>query len=429
MKKTIRTYIQSERLLKTGDMVLVALSGGADSVALLRVLLSLDYRVEAAHCNFHLRGAESDRDEAFVHTLCERLYVPLHVAQFNTADYAAAHGLSLEMAAREQRYAWFEEVRCQVGAAAIAVAHHRDDSVETMLLNLLRGTGLRGLTGIQPRRGYIIRPLLAVGRSDILSYLDKLGQDYVTDSTNLHDDFRRNKIRLRVLPLLQELNPSVADTLDATAHRLRQVETVYLATIEAGKHRVMDGDCRIHIGRLLQEPSPQALLHEILQPLDFNAAQQQEVFAALQAESGRRFRAAEWELLRDRTHLLLRRFESAKEFQEEAPELEIRWLDVTPDFVIPRQREVACLDADRIQTHPLTLRRPRPADRFVPFGMRGSKLLSDYFTDRKFTAYEKERQWVVCCGEDIVWLVNERPDARFCVTPSTRRVALVSLKG
>lgn len=216
-----------ENLYFSKDKILVALSGGADSVALLRVLLALGYTCEAAHCNFHLRGKESDRDENFVRGLCNELNILLHVVHFDTQTYATKHRISIEMAAREMRYEWFEKLRQECDASVIAVAHHRDDSVETFLLNLIRGTGINGLKGIAPLNGHIVRPLLNVSRQDILQYLEHLHQDYVTDSTNLQDEYMRNKIRLNILPMLGELNPSVSESIAETANRLAETSLVY----------------------------------------------------------------------------------------------------------------------------------------------------------------------------------------------------------
>ena len=212
----IQKYIEEKQLFTLHDKVLVALSGGADSVALLRVLLVLGYHCEAAHCNFHLRGEESDRDERFVNELCKGLGVALHVTHFDTVTYASRHHVSIEMAAREMRYDWFEQLRKERGGAVIAVAHHRDDSGETFLLNLIRGAGINGLKGISPHNGCIVRPLLEVSRQDILDYLRCLGHGYATDSTNLQDEYIRNKIRLNILPMLRELNHSVREIIAET---------------------------------------------------------------------------------------------------------------------------------------------------------------------------------------------------------------------
>ena len=226
MQKVVQ-YIERHKLFSLDDKILVALSGGADSVALLRLLLSLGYTCEAAHCNFHLRGAESDRDEHFVRQLCLEHRVTLHTVHFNTEQEAKERHISIEMAARELRYAWFEKTREACSAAVIAVAHHQDDSVETLLLNLIRGTGINGLRGIRPRNGHIVRPLLCLDRKEITGYLESIGQSYVTDSTNLQDEYTRNKIRLNLLPMMQEINPSVKESILKTAEHLDDAASIY----------------------------------------------------------------------------------------------------------------------------------------------------------------------------------------------------------
>ena len=226
LKYDVQRFIEEKDLFNLQDKVLVALSGGADSVALLRVLLSLGYTCECTHCNFHLRGLESDRDESFVRQLCEEHSISLHVTHFDTSAYAKEHHLSIEMAARELRYEWFEHIRKEIEASVIAVAHHRDDSVETFLLNLMRGAGINGLKGIPVKNGYIVRPLLSISRDVILDYLQAINQGYVTDSTNLEDEYMRNKIRLNILPLMKEVNPSVMETIQETTFRLSEVANI-----------------------------------------------------------------------------------------------------------------------------------------------------------------------------------------------------------
>lgn len=421
-KNKINRYITEKGLFGLTDKVLVALSGGADSVALLRVLLQLGYRCEAAHCNFHLRGAESDRDEAFVVRLCETLRVPLHKVDFQTKEYAAERGISIEMAARELRYAWFESLLPVCGARVIAVAHHRDDSVETFLLNLVRGTGIKGLRGIAAVNGRVVRPMLGVSRADILDYLEALQQDYVTDSTNLVDEYMRNKIRLNVLPLLRELNPSVDDTLAETAMRLSDTSVVYRQAMHEAAQRVRKENS-ISIAGLLAEVAPQALLYELLYPLGFNSAQVGEVFRSLQAESGRRFLSKEWELLKDRDFLLLRPVGG------ECPVPELLVQEADKDSVeIEKDNRIAFLDADTVM-QPLVLRKWQSGDAFVPFGMKGKKSVRNYLKDRKKTLFEKENQYVVCnVSGEVVWLVNERIDDRFKVTGKTQRVLFLRIK-
>ena len=206
--RRVSDFIAQHQLLVPNAHVLVALSGGADSVALLRILLHLGYRCHAVHCNFHLRGEESNRDEGFVTDLCRSLGVSFEVLHFDTKAYATAHKISIEMAARELRYREFERIRKARSLSAIAVAHHQDDAVETLLLNLIRGAGINGLTGMRVSNGHVVRPLLCLSRDEVVRYLDCLGQSYVTDSTNLTDEYARNKVRLGVIPLMQQINPA-----------------------------------------------------------------------------------------------------------------------------------------------------------------------------------------------------------------------------
>ena len=424
-KQRIQKYIEEQNLLYSYNKVQVALSGGADSVALLCVLHSLGYSCECMHCNFHLREAESDRDEEFVRDLCQKLDVKLHVKHFDTYEYARNKGISIEMAARELRYAWFEEMRSSIGADAIAVAHHRDDSVETLLLNLIRGTGINGLKGISSKNGFIIRPLLQESRQCIESYLQGIQQDFVTDSTNLQDEYMRNKIRLNILPLMHEINPSVAQTIFETSQRLTEVANIYNRDRQLAINRlnISQTESTIHVSipLILKDIAPLSLLHELLSPLGFNATQQRDIFHCMKKDqSGKIFHSPQWTLLRDRDMLILQK----KDLAEHLPQLQVEKTNVNPGFRIPRDKEIACIDADKVKDS-LIIRKWRQGDKFVPLGMTGKKKVSDYLSDRKFSLFQKESQWVVCDGEDIVWLVNERCDNRYRVTDKTRNVLLL----
>jgi len=242
MLTTIRNYITKHQLLDEDKPVLIGLSGGADSVALIGILIRLGYSCIIAHCNFHLRDEESDRDEAFVRNLAEKWEIPFYKTDFDTIRYATENRLSVEMAARELRYRWFEEIRCQLDAQAIAVAHHQDDSAETILMNMVRGTGIRGVSGIAPKNGYVVRPLLAVSRKDILDWLEDQQLSYVTDRTNLSDEYTRNFIRLRVFPLLEGINPNVRSSMARTAENLSAAESIYLSVIEDAQKKVWSSD-------------------------------------------------------------------------------------------------------------------------------------------------------------------------------------------
>ncbi len=419
----IQRYIDEQHLFTLGDKILVAVSGGPDSVALLYVLDKLGYNLEVAHCNFHLRGDESDRDERFVRELCKTFGVVLHVTHFDTKFYAKEHHVSIEMAARDLRYDWFQSLRLHVGADWIAIAHHRDDSIETMLMNLIRGTGINGLLGIQPQNGYVVRPLLCIDREQIMNLLNENGLHFVLDSTNMENEFTRNKIRLDLIPLMESINPSVKAALSLTAIHLNDAAKIYNEAIQNGRIRVTT-DKGIVIDWLMQEPSPHALLFEILYPLGFTPPQIDSIFISLNGQSGKMFESEAWMAVKDRDCLLLKKKQSN---QIISPKLIIENIDRTPDFIIPRHPGFACLDANLIK-HPLTIRKWQSGDKFVPFGMNGSKLVSDYMIDKKFSLLKKEDQWVVCCGDDIVWLVNERSDNRYRVTDQTKKIILLKVK-
>ncbi|WP_305275107.1 tRNA lysidine(34) synthetase TilS [uncultured Bacteroides sp.] len=419
IQQRIIQYIEKEDLFSSDSNILVALSGGADSVALLCILHAAGYHCEAAHCNFHLRGEESNRDEPFVRQLCKKDEIRLHTVDFDTTRYATENHISIEMAARELRYNWFEEVRNKCQADVIAVAHHQDDSVETLLLNLIRGTGINGLRGIRPRNGHIVRPLLCLDRKEIVSYLESIGQAYVTDSTNLQDEYTRNKIRLNLLPMMQEINPSIKESILKTAEHLDDAASIYNIGIEEAKLRVKTPE-GINIDALMQEAAPETVLFEILHPLGFNTAQTRDIYRTLDGQSGKAFATSGWRVIKDRDSLLIEPIQKVVK-----PLLEIKEYPYTPDFMIPRDRATACFDADKLK-HPLSLRLCRQGDRFVPFGMRGRKKVSDYLTDRKFSLLHKERQWVLCCGDDIIWLVGERADNRFRIDEKTRKVLVIS---
>lgn len=439
----VQAFIRQERLVGQGEALLVALSGGADSVALLRVLLRLGYSCHAAHCNFHLRDEESNRDEAFCRALCQGLGVEFHVTHFDTKEYAARQGVSIEMAARELRYAWFDGLCHTYGYAHVAVAHHRDDAVETLLLNLVRGTGIAGLTGIRPVNGRVVRPLLSVSREEVVAYLEALGQTYVTDSTNLQDEYVRNKVRLQILPLLEKINPQVREKISATIDHLRGVEAIYDKTMREAMARVTSDEGRtISIPALLAEAEPRALLFELLHPRGFVSAQVDEVFRSLAGESGRRFANAGWEVLKDRDSFLLRPRQEAVEARPgisipqpwgkvaltQGSVMHVRRFSLESGYQIPRTPDVATLDASRVE-FPLTVRPWQRGDKLAPFGMGGrKKLVSDLLTDLKLSLFEKEAQLVVTDARDrILWVVGRRTDDRARVTEKTREVVEMRL--
>ena len=432
MIRRVKDFIDRNNLLDPNALHLVGVSGGADSVALLLMLKELDYRVEAAHCNFRLRGDESDRDEEYVRNLCSKYNIPLHVIHFDTKEYAELHQVSIEMAARDLRYGYFRQLCQDIGASSVCIAHHRDDAVETLLMNVLRGAGIHGLTGIRPKNGIVVRPLLCLSRKEILDFLDSIGQTYVTDSSNLVADVLRNKLRLQVLPLLEEIAPGATTNIDKTSNYLREAEKVFQTEMQRELENIED---TVSIDWLLQLPSPSAFLHEWLSPLGFNSSQTEQILANVNGDSGREFSTSTHILVVDRGNIIVEPV-SAPMKSINIPECGTYRYDETilykveiiAERLISRESDVATLDASRIK-FPLKLRPVQTGDWFVPFGMKGRKLISDFLTDHKQTIFQKRRQMVLTdASGQILWLVGLRTDNRFCVTPETTDILKISCK-
>ena len=414
----VRNYIRQHHLLEEGARVLVGLSGGPDSVCLARILDSLGYGVVAVHCNFHLRGDESLRDEQFVVTLCQQMGWELHRVDFDTQTYAQHRKISIEMAARELRYEHFRSLLHDTQAHVIAVGHHQDDNIETLLLNAVRGTGIRGLCGMQPRNNDVVRPLLCLTRQEILAHLADIQQDFVTDHTNLEDAYARNKVRLDVLPLLEHINPGAMKNLASTQENLAEVMKIYQQAMQQSLAECVEqranGEIYIYIAKLQSHPSPISILHETLSPLGFNKAQMEDMLHTLH-ESGKVFTAEGRRALVDRQHIIV----EAAHYPMPAIHQEV--VDVQ-GLHMQKDPSHAYLDADKLHGE-LTLRTPRTGDTFAPFGMGGKrKLLSDFLTDQKLTLFEKEHQSLLIDGNEIAWVVGRRSSELYRVDEHTKRV-------
>lgn len=420
--------------------LILALSGGPDSVALLRMILDEGYNVEAAHCNFHLRGAESDRDEAFCKNLCEKLGVKLHLVHFDTKEFAQLRGISIEMAARELRYRWFTQLAQDTGAEGVCIAHHSDDQVETILLNMLRGTGLKGLLGMKRKNGIFLRPLLGISRNEILQYLDAIGQDYVTDSTNLEDDAQRNKLRLDVIPLLEKVTPAAKQNILRMADNLGDVAEVVKQSLEDARQRcaMATRSGKAYSLKMIRSyASPRLLLWSLVSDHGFNRKQATEMLSS--TEGGRIWTSQQTVAVISNNTLF---FYARTAWEAPLPTLRIPEeglysfhngnFRVTIAEAIPpqpsKERNIATLDADTA-TFPLTLRPALAGDRFVPFGMNGSKLVSDYLKDRKVEPLERHQQLVVTNSNGLImWLVGRTVDERFKIAGSTKKVLTIELK-
>lgn len=459
----VRNYIVRHGMWKPDGSYIVALSGGADSVALLLILKNLGMPIHAAHCNFHLRGEESERDEQFCVDLCEREGICLHRIHFDTLTYAEKHKVSIEMAARDLRYRYFAQLARDIEADGICVAHHRDDNVETLLLNLLRGSGVDGLAAIAPKNGNILRPLLCISRQDILGYLAEKDQDYVTDSTNLEDDALRNKIRHHVIPLLETLNPAARENIAQSARYLRQAKMMLDDAVDvsqpddSSKSHPDDSSTSqpdddsgniITISKqlVMQAASPEFMLHQLIGSYGFHGDTIDGIIESMNSQDGgigKIWKSNEYMLCIDREKLFITPLKEMDNLQKERafrlPEegnyslagntrIRIRRYPRTADFTPSKESHRITLDADQV-SFPLTYRLTQQGDRFNPFGMKGTKLVSDYLTDRKRNYMEKMSQHVLTdkAGE-IIWLIGERTSDHCRITPNTQSILEIELE-
>ena len=439
IRKLVR-FVEEENLFYRDEKLLVAVSGGIDSVVLLELLHQMEMECGVAHCNFHLRGEESDGDFEFVKNLAEKYGMAFYSKDFDTKAYASQNKISIEMAARDLRYQWFDQL-CEVfNYKYVAIGRHAHDVAETLLINLARGTGIHGLTGIKSKLGKIIRPLLPFTRKQLEEYARKNDLQYREDSTNRETDFVRNKIRHQVIPVLEEINPGIRNTMMENVQRFREVEQIYNDVIEQNRlHLVFQRENKllISIQRLKELQAPVSHLHEILSPYGFHHRDVKNIAESIHAISGKLFYSPTHQLLRDREYLILSKREendnSEYLIQENDVNLELpikmdlNLIDRTPAFQFSTNPKIACLDANRLK-FPLKLRKWQEGDQFRPIGMKGKKKISDFFIDQKFSLQEKENTWLLLSGNKIVWVIGHRMDDRFKITDSTTKIYRIELK-
>ncbi|MDE5749822.1 MAG: tRNA lysidine(34) synthetase TilS [Duncaniella sp.] len=398
--------------------VTVGLSGGADSVALLRVLLDLGVRVSARHCNFGLRGEESDRDERFCRDLCARLGVELRVRRFDVGARRRETGESIEMACRELRYGWWREE----GIETLAVAHHADDNAETLVMNLLRGTGIAGLKGMMPRNGHIVRPLLCVGRAEILDYLAELGQDYITDSSNASTDFTRNRIRNLLLPEIERLFPGGTDGIKRTVECLRDNYNIYKGMTDMWRDRYTDpADGSVDVAAIAAEgDAPDVILFELMHPRGLGMAECREVLRSAAGGSGQRF--GDFVLDHGRLFAIPEGYGEC-EVRLDEPPFKIEIVSRTEFAVSPKRPDTLWADATILDGDPrFVLRDWRRGDRLAPYGMRGTRLVSDIYSDAHL-GEARRRGYPLLLRDGVpLWVCGLRASRHYPVTPSTERV-------
>ncbi|HRN54825.1 MAG TPA: tRNA lysidine(34) synthetase TilS [Agriterribacter sp.] len=443
-----RKNIQNEKLFQPNSLLLLAVSGGVDSAVLCELCYLAGYPFVIAHCNFRLRGEESNRDEQFVRSLAQRYKARLFTRHFDTNAYVLQNNVSVQVAARELRYQWFEELAVHLHAETahpvyIVTAHHADDNVETVLMNFFKGTGVAGLRGMLPKTGKLIRPLLFAGKQDIIAFAKASALDFVEDSSNASDKYTRNYIRHRVIPAIQEIYPAVRENINANIDRFRDIELLYAQAVAAHKKKLLeekDGEVSIPVLPLSRVVPLKTMVFEIIKPYGFTAKQTRDVIALLDAATGKFILSPTHRILRHRNRLIISPLQPAgsqmilieegtTEVAFEGGKLHITTREINgAKAELPASAAIACLDSRQIK-FPLILRKWKPGDYFYPLGMQKKKKLARFFIDGKLSLAEKERVWVVEMNKKIVWVVNKRIDDRFKVTPGTEtmlRIGLVS---
>ncbi|MCW3084677.1 MAG: tRNA(Ile)-lysidine synthetase [Bacteroidetes bacterium] len=439
MLQSFLDHIRKQQLFDPSARILLTVSGGIDSVVMCELFHKAGIDFGIAHCNFQLRGDESNDDETFVEQLAEKYSVSFHVAAFDTSTFAKKNKLSVQLAARQLRYEWFESIRKQYNYTCIATAHHRDDSVETFLINLIRGTGIAGLHGILPKQGNIIRPLLFTNKEEISAFAKKHKLKHREDSSNASDKYLRNKIRHSIIPLLQELNPAIGKNIAEDIGRLRNVELIYKKEIEKKRKKiiVVEGKTETILIRELLKLNPlETYLYEFLKPYHFNGDAVENIIRALDGRSGKQFLSDTHRLVKDRDVLLIEALQmnpekisikkSTKIADVNGQQLVFKIQTRNAKFKIPVSKNTAAIDLEKLK-FPLEIRKWEKGDAFQPIGMKGKKLLSDFFIDQKLSLIEKENVRLLISDNKIVWLIGYRMDERFKITEKTSKVFFAEL--
>lgn len=434
LDKNFREYNNSQKLFERGTKILLAVSGGIDSITMLHLFMNQPVEIGVVHCNFQLRGADSDEDEIFVRNLCNIQQIPFYTKRFNTLHFAEEKKISIQIAARELRYHFFEEIRRQAGYNWIAVAHNSDDTIETFFLNLMRGTGIQGLTGIKPIAGKIIRPLLFASRKQIEVFANESNLTYRLDKSNLSNKYRRNQIRNQLIPLIIDMAPGFRKTILDVIQNLNGVSQIYNFHLQNSIANLIHDDgnnMEIDIAELKNLTFYQVLLPELLRNYGFSSDISRNILHNLDSEPGKAFFSSSHRLIKDRSKLLISKRDAEPDdsfyIDEETNAIETPIpLKIQHDVInsgtkIPRDSKIAFIDADLV-VFPLILRHWRTGDYFRPLGMDQMKKLSDFFINEKFSVLDKERAWLLVSDGKIVWICGHRLDDRFKVTESTSKL-------
>ena len=415
--------------------LLLAVSGGIDSMVLMYLFQQLNYDISIAHCNFQLRGRESDEDENFVKSEAEKFKIPNYFIRFDTEDYSKENKLSTQLSARKLRYDWFQELLSENQLDYLVTAHHLDDNVETFLINFTRGTGLEGLTGIPAQNGNIIRPLLPFSREEIENYAKENNIQWREDSSNATDKYFRNKLRHKIVPKLKELNAGFLDSFQNTLNHLQQVESLVDDASKLVYEKVVivkENQIEIHLKPLLEFKNYEAYLYQWLKEFGFSAWN--DIYYLVEAQSGKQVFSETHILLKDREKLIL----SERKSTDKSEVFIIESLDSKVNIplklrfcksvnIFETNSNCIFVDEDKVK-FPLTIRKWQNGDCFYPVGMNGKKKLSKYFKDEKYSLIDKENQWLLCSEDQIIWVIGKRADNRYIANETTQNSIKIELK-
>lgn len=442
MLNSFLSFVREHEMLERERPVLLMVSGGVDSVVMSHLFYQTGFPFAIGHCNFRLRGRDSDADEKFVRDLADNLKVKLFIERFDTKKYAASKGISIQMAARELRIGWSDKILRNEDYSVYATAHHLDDELETFFLNLLRGTGLAGLKGMPPFRARSIRPMMFAWRSDIEKFAEEEAISFRTDKSNLETTYLRNKIRHWLVPALVRIDPAAKKTMHENIRRIRMQERIYEAHVQTVLDELIEeenGYRMIHTDKLFSKEHPEVYLFEILNPLGFTSETISSLITDEPRTSGSQFFSATHRLVIDRNRFLITKMEASgstseypihKETSEISEPLMMTFetIDADEEYSVSPDRNTAELDLEKLE-FPLKLRKWKKGDFFYPLGMKGRKKVSDFFIDNKFSLLEKERTWILESAGKIVWIAGHRIDRRFAVSVSTCFVYRIAWNG
>ena len=435
-----KKFISENNIIIPGDKILLAVSGGIDSMVMAHLFHNLHYNIGIAHCNFCLRGSESDKDEEMVRKYASDNNIPFHTTRFETKSFAKKNKLSVQMAARELRYNWFEEIRLKNGYDSIAVAHNLNDNIETLIINLVRGTGLTGMSGMKPLSNRIIRPLLFASRQDIINFRNSYNISFREDKSNADTKYIRNKIRHRIIPVLKEINPSIEITLNETAERfsgLNEIVSQYISYIKETVSEENEQFTNFNISRLKTHLNNRTIIYELFKPFGITNAQITDLIRVIEGRTGGLITTDTYRIIKNRKELIISNdtipnkarysIENKQAFFAFPGISSVRNVIITDTYKITTDPHTACLDAQKL-AFPVIIRKWETGDIFYPLGMKKRKKLSDYFIDKKYSKFDKENAFILESAGKIVWIIGDRIDDRFKITAETKKALLIHSK-